>query len=947
MPTVDRIGHTRWSVRGSAARTPASLVERDDAIGALAHAWRGALEMAPSVTVIEAAAGMGKSAVLRHGIARARRAGMVVGEVAGLEVEAELPFALAARLLGPVIARTRGRRGLFDGAAAPARAVLDDGAAAISSPTITVALARVIERLADAPLALVVDDAQWSDPASLGVLRYVGARLDGQSLAIVVATRPHEDGDARRELDALTHLPSAAVVDLPPLSTAGTARVLREVAGAATEVTDETAAACVSLTGGNPFFVREVASELRSNPAGTKVEIAAVPTVERRLAGLSPAALSLARAAAVLGNEFDLDRAVAVAKLRPDVARQAVGELRHAAIVDEARAAFVHSLVARAVVGSASATERGALHARAARELRANGAHPIIVAKHLLHTDADGDDVTVADLVEAAGAARRAGQPRLAVTFADRAAAEPPVPGRRAAVDRELARSRAAAGDRRWRDHAAAAIARLEPLEGSRLLELIGRDLYSASHIAEAEHAYAWALDLASGAPDAALRLLARYVQSARVRVDRPSRRLELLDRLDHAVASYPQRDSVEWREAAGCLAYQRAITGAPATGVDDLATAALDPERVTSEEILHPVTYLTALQAASMVGADVEVAATERALAVGRHAARPAIVQSLLAYRGVRHLREGRVDAAVDDLEEAYRLGPLSPVLLPKLAADRALGLHERGSTAAAWASIETLDADDHDSTGYFNGYLRVRGVLRAASGDVTGAIEDLFHCGDRERRVLAPGAVAIPWAFDVAPLLVAVGRADEAAALVAPALRSARAQGVPFRVAHGLRAAATLEPPERAESLLREALDVLAGSPWRLEQLEVELALARLLVDTRRGDAAACLLRTIADAGHRTGAGRLVQSALALLRTTGARPRRLAVTGHDALTPAERVVVGLAVAGGTNREIAERRGVSTKAVEHHLGNAYRKLGVRSRAELIARYGSQMRQGV
>jgi DNA-binding CsgD family transcriptional regulator len=88
-------------------------------------------------------------------------------------------------------------------------------------------------------------------------------------------------------------------------------------------------------------------------------------------------------------------------------------------------------------------------------------------------------------------------------------------------------------------------------------------------------------------------------------------------------------------------------------------------------------------------------------------------------------------------------------------------------------------------------------------------------------------------------------------------------------------------------------------------------------------------------------------VQSALALLRTTGARPRRLAVTGHDALTPAERVVVGLAVAGGTNREIAERRGVSTKAVEHHLGNAYRKLGVRSRAELIARYGSQIRQGV
>jgi DNA-binding CsgD family transcriptional regulator len=54
-------------------------------------------------------------------------------------------------------------------------------------------------------------------------------------------------------------------------------------------------------------------------------------------------------------------------------------------------------------------------------------------------------------------------------------------------------------------------------------------------------------------------------------------------------------------------------------------------------------------------------------------------------------------------------------------------------------------------------------------------------------------------------------------------------------------------------------------------------------------------------------------------------------------ALTPSEQRVVDLVAAGATNRAAADRLFVSVRAVEVHLTNVYRKLGVRSRTELAA----------
>jgi len=53
--------------------------------------------------------------------------------------------------------------------------------------------------------------------------------------------------------------------------------------------------------------------------------------------------------------------------------------------------------------------------------------------------------------------------------------------------------------------------------------------------------------------------------------------------------------------------------------------------------------------------------------------------------------------------------------------------------------------------------------------------------------------------------------------------------------------------------------------------------------------------------------------------------------------LTPGERRVAELAAAGQSNRQIANALFVTVKAVEWHLGNAYRKLGVGGRDGLPA----------
>jgi DNA-binding CsgD family transcriptional regulator len=148
-------------------------------------------------------------------------------------------------------------------------------------------------------------------------------------------------------------------------------------------------------------------------------------------------------------------------------------------------------------------------------------------------------------------------------------------------------------------------------------------------------------------------------------------------------------------------------------------------------------------------------------------------------------------------------------------------------------------------------------------------------------------------------------------------------------------LRAAALAEGGARGLELLRESAATLADSPARLEHAH---ALADLGAALRRANHRADArppLREALDLAHACGARPLEERVRRELRAAGGRPRRARSSGAAALTASERRIAEMAAGGLTNAEIAQALFVTKKTVEAHLGNAYRKLRIRSRGEL------------
>jgi DNA-binding CsgD family transcriptional regulator len=92
---------------------------------------------------------------------------------------------------------------------------------------------------------------------------------------------------------------------------------------------------------------------------------------------------------------------------------------------------------------------------------------------------------------------------------------------------------------------------------------------------------------------------------------------------------------------------------------------------------------------------------------------------------------------------------------------------------------------------------------------------------------------------------------------------------------------------------------------------------------------------LRQGLDLAHRCRAPLLAERGRQELLATGARPRRPAVTGRDALTPTEARVANMAARGQSTPEIAQTLFVTPKTVETHLAHTYQKLDIHTRAEL------------
>ncbi len=124
-----------------------------------------------------------------------------------------------------------------------------------------------------------------------------------------------------------------------------------------------------------------------------------------------------------------------------------------------------------------------------------------------------------------------------------------------------------------------------------------------------------------------------------------------------------------------------------------------------------------------------------------------------------------------------------------------------------------------------------------------------------------------------------------------------------------------------------------VLAG--WSsFERVRTELCYAERLRRVRRTTEAHAHFRSALGTFEQLGAEPWALRARRGLARQGSRGRR--ATPLDApLSAHESQVAGLVQRGATNRQVAATLFVTEKTVEYHLSNIYRKLGIRSRAEL------------
>jgi len=439
------------------ARGEEELIERTGEPDALEASVMAAAAGEGSLLVIEGHAGLGKSRLMTAVTAEARRARMLLLRARPGRFERDFPFGVVRQLFEPVLAGLSpgAREELFSGAAGLAAPLFDDRqpAAALSIPddaayptlhglhwlTVNLATRR--------PVLVAVDDAHWADVDSLRWLAYLARRIEGVGVLVAVAERPGQPDERGRLIDELAAEQVARVLRPAPLSEQGSAAFIRrELDGHADEAFCRS---CHDATGGNPFFLGELVSELAADRVAARRELARrVPEVGpqtvaravlRRLGTLPFEPLALARAVAILGDDVELRQAAALAGLEPTAAAASADRLARVEIFRAGQPlAFAHPIVRTAIYHDLPAGERARDHSRAAQLLREYGAPPDRIAAHLLESEPAGDPETVAALREAAGRAEARGAAASAVPYLRRALAESPTEDQREEVLAEL-----------------------------------------------------------------------------------------------------------------------------------------------------------------------------------------------------------------------------------------------------------------------------------------------------------------------------------------------------------------------------------------------------------------------------------------------------------------------------------------------------------------------------
>jgi DNA-binding CsgD family transcriptional regulator len=934
-----------------------ALLERERELAWIGELLDAAEGRQGAVGIVEGAAGIGKTRLLSAAGGLAGERGFAVLRARGGELECGFAYGVVRQLFESRLraASAQERAELLEGAAGWALPVLgldpvvETGGKSDAEARFAIqhGLYWLVDNLtAAAPVLICVDDAHWADAASLAWLMYLVRRLEGMAVTVLLGCRVGESGSREMLLESLRAEPAVRILGLSGLSAQATGVLLRVAMGQ--DFDPAFVRVCHEVSGGNPFLLGELATAvaeeqiLPTAEAVPRVRNLGPATVARsvllRLARLPSGARDLAQAVAVLDTDAGLGCAAAVAGLTGPAARQVAAGLQQAGLFAPGPPlVFSHPILRAAVYENLPQAQRADVHGKAARVLAASESRVDRAAVHLLSVPPEGDAWVVECLRTAAAGAVARGEADVAVGLLARTLAEPPADLVRPVLTLELGRAERLAGRpgaiTRLREALQLASSLAEREEAAR--ELSGALAFS-SHPGEAiEILEAEIARLPAAEQERALRLEAELLVLAAVIDMHAPRLLARISKFGDITGAIPAERAM--LSAVTMFRLRRLDTAAPELCRG--CTAAWGQGRLLTEQ--GPASLAVAWVIATLARLDELDTAREMAeqtIITGQALGSAAGIAAGTMMRALIQFLAGELAAAETNARTALHASELTG---HTVAAGVALSVLinvlidcDEISSASQMLEEHGLASGDPPSSVTANWLLAARGRLRLVQGRTAEAIADI----DAYYRMMAArGSRGYPTGVRLigAEAYRLQDDRDQARRLIAEELQYARRIGIPGAMGMALRAQARLEDGPRRIELLRESVTVLQDSPRRLEWAYslVELG-AQLRRDRARIEAREPLRRGL-ELAHRCGAAPLMERAHTELLATGACPRRMVLTGAEALTATERRVAEMAVSGKSNREIAQALFVTRKTIEAHLGAVYRKLGIASRDDL------------
>src|SRR5215211_1380827 len=926
--------------------TSTLLLERDAEMAALermldaAHAGDGQL------VTVEGSAGIGKTRLLSEARTRARASKIDVLFARAGELEGDFAFGVVRQLFEPALANSEPdvRAELLAGAAefaaplfasAPTSAASDAGESSFARLHALYWLAANFALRN--PTLLAVDDLHWADEPSLRWLGYLARRLEGLPLVLLVATRPPEQANAPALVGELLADPLAVSIRPSNLGHESAATLAKERLGV--EPDAAFAAALHAGSGGNPLYLAALLDAVRregidptADHAAHVLELgpeAVTRGVAARLARLPDDASKLLRAAAILGDRTTLSFVAELAGLDAAAALNAAGALlRHDLLAQENPLEFIHPVVRTAVLEDMSAAERISGHRRAAEVLLETGALPEQAAAHLAQTLPDHDPFVVRTLRQAAKRSLAQGAPEAAVAYLRRALEEPPPSEQRVDVLYELGVAELNSNAAEASEHLREAVAALtDAAERPDILLAYSHSLIATDRPEDAIDVLQRTSDRIRDIDrDLHWRLEARLIVGTQFE---PAFHRLRTERLEAARAEELESGTgaglvlSQWalEEARRGVSRERAIDCA----VRGQALGAL----AKMDELVFAMNSLYALGLAGE--ADEAVRALTAAIASAQRQGDTLSLSLSYAVRGMVRWERGDLRGAEEDLRisefvewpgvEAERAAYLADVLL------------EQGESEEATRVIDRPPADG--APGFRLHFLQTRGRVSLETGRLEQALADFLEVGNITESLGIENPAYAPWRSQAALTLRRLDRNREAQELAVAELELARRWGVARTVGISLRACGLVQGSSAGEALLREAVEVLAPSPARLEHARALIDLGAALRRSNSRKEARELLREGVELAHACGANALINRANEEHAATGAHPRTIPLSGVDALTASERRVAQMAAQELSNKEVAQALYVTVKTVEVHLSRVYRKLGITSRRQV------------